>query len=165
MNSKQTNLLNFYKKNNNDDIATSSVLESVDDIIASPPKKKKKGTFVRNYNDDYVKYGFICFSSGSNDIPKPQCVLCSVILSNEAMKPAKLIRHLESKHKEFNNKPIDFFIRKGKELTSQKKVMSTTFSSAYLCEVRFSGMTHIKTKTRNRLDATHSLRVSLTTSV
>ncbi|XP_060870180.1 zinc finger MYM-type protein 6-like [Metopolophium dirhodum] len=59
-------------------------------------------------------YGFICFSSGSNDIPKPQCVLCSVILSNEAMKPAKLIRHLESKHKEFNNKPTNFFIRKVK---------------------------------------------------
>lgn len=41
------------------------------------------------------------------------------------MKPSKLIRHLESKHKEFNNKPRDFFIRKVKELTAQKKVMST----------------------------------------
>lgn len=130
MNSKQTNLMNFYKNNNND-IATSSVSESVDDIIASPPpKKKKKGTFVRNYYDGYIKYGFICFSSGSNDIPIPQCILCSVILSNEAMKPAKL-RHLESKHKEFHNKPIDFFIRKGKELTAQKKVMSTTSKVDY----------------------------------
>jgi len=51
MNSKQTNLFNFYKKNNND-IAVSSVLESVDNNIASSPKKKKNGTFVRNYNDD-----------------------------------------------------------------------------------------------------------------
>ncbi|XP_025423626.1 zinc finger MYM-type protein 6-like [Sipha flava] len=47
------------------------------------------------------------------------------------MKPAKLIRYLESKHKEFNNKPIDFFIRKGKELTAQKKVMSATSKVDY----------------------------------
>lgn len=42
------------------------------------------------------------------------------------MKPAKLIRHLETKHKEFINKPVDFFIRKNKELSAQKKVMCNT---------------------------------------
>jgi hypothetical protein len=74
-------------------------------------RRRKKGTFVRNYNDNYTKYGFICFSSGSNDIPKPQCVLCFVIISNEAMKP-KLIHHLESKHKELNNKLLLFYSKK-----------------------------------------------------
>lgn len=87
MNSKQTNLLHFYNKNNNPisvninqqlETSFNSVTESIDDNIELPPKKKKKGTF-RNYNDDYIKYGFICCSSGSNDVPKPQCVLCSVI--------------------------------------------------------------------------------------
>lgn len=129
MHSKQTYLLHFYKKNNNAiSVNTSqkletifnSVIESIDDNFELSPKKKK-GTFIRNYNDDYIKYGFICYYSGSNPVPKPQCVLCSVILSNEMMKTAKLIRHLETKHKEFINKPVIFFIRKNKKLSAQKK--------------------------------------------
>lgn len=39
------------------------------------------------------------------------------------------------------------------------------FSSTYLCEAGFSGMTHIKTKSRNNLDVAHALRVALTSSV
>lgn len=66
---KRTYLI-FTKKYNND-TAVCLVSESVDDNIASPPKKKIKGTFVHYYNDDYIKYGFICFSFGSNDILKP----------------------------------------------------------------------------------------------
>lgn len=54
MNSKQLNLFNFTKKTNND-IAISSVSKSVNDKMASPPKKKRKGTFVRHYNDDFIK--------------------------------------------------------------------------------------------------------------
>lgn len=59
------------------------------------------------------------------DVQLPQCVLCSEILSNEAMKPAKLLRHFESKHKDFVGKPNDFFKRKEAELKSTKKVMET----------------------------------------
>lgn len=52
---------------------------------------------------------YLVFSS-SNGIPKPQCVLYFVILFNEAIKLAKLIRHLETKHKHFFNRPIEFFL-------------------------------------------------------
>jgi len=39
------------------------------------------------------------------------------------------------------------------------------FLSIYLCEAGFAGMTYIKTKTRNKLDVAHALRVALTSSV
>lgn len=55
-----------------------------------------------------MTYEFIC-CSGSHNIQKPLCVLCSVVLSNEEMKPANLIRYLEINHKTFINKPIHFF--------------------------------------------------------
>lgn len=54
------------------------------------------------------------------------------ILCCNLMKPAKLIRHLESKHKEFNNKTYDFFIQKSKELTAQTKVMSIISTVPFL---------------------------------
>jgi len=34
-----------------------------------------------------------------------------------------------------------------------------------MCEVEFSGMNHIKTKTKNKLDVTNILLLALTTSV
>jgi hypothetical protein len=39
------------------------------------------------------------------------------------------------------------------------------FSSTYLYEAGFSGISHIKTKTRNRFNATHSLRIALTNTM
>lgn len=51
------------------------------------------------------------------------------------------------------------------ELFKETMKIRLPFSSTYLCEARFSGMAHIKTKTRNNLNVAHSLRVALTTSV
>ena len=47
-------------------------------------------------------------------------------LTNSAMAPAKLKRHLETKHPQYQNKPKDFFKRKENELKSQKTVMQYT---------------------------------------
>ena len=52
------------------------------------PAKKK----FRPYNNEYLKYGFISHDN------KPQCVVCFQVLSQESMKPSKLIRHLETNH-------------------------------------------------------------------
>ena len=75
----------------------------------------------RKYCDDYLSFGFIC--RGSEDEQKSQCVLCSEILSNESMNPAKLCLHFETKHKEHTNKPVEYFQRRWQELLSRQNVI------------------------------------------
>lgn len=57
----------------------------------------------------------------SEQQPKPQCVVCYESLSNECMKPAKLRRHLETKHPEHKSKSLDFFKNKLGELKRSRK--------------------------------------------
>jgi hypothetical protein len=85
------------------------------------------------YDDAYIQVGFTCFDSGS-DSPKPQCVLCYEILANDAMRPCRLKRHLETKHPESVKKPKDFFRRKLVDLQNQNKIIAkqTTPSSKAL---------------------------------
>lgn len=75
--------------------------------------EQKRGK-VRKYSDSYIKYGFTVLGN------RPQCVICSELLSAESMKPSKMIRHLESKHPSFKDKPADFFERKLTALDYQK---------------------------------------------
>ncbi len=49
-----------------------------DKIGASPPQKTK---FLRKYNPDFIKYGFV--NGGSEAEPRAQCVECGLTLSNE----------------------------------------------------------------------------------
>ena len=56
----------------------------------SPPQKKP--AIDRRYDAKYLAFGFICINMGGQ--PKPQCVICSQVLANAAMKPAKLRRYL-----------------------------------------------------------------------
>jgi len=52
----------------------------------------------REYNPDYIKYGFIAIEHGGECLP--QCALCMKTLSNATMKPSLLKRHLELNHAE-----------------------------------------------------------------
>ncbi|XP_055543290.1 protein FAM200C-like [Wyeomyia smithii] len=63
----------------------------------------------RQNSEDYIKYGFTDLTI--NGINKPQCVLCNVVLSVEAMKPSKLKRHLVTHHAEHSAKDMSFFRR------------------------------------------------------
>ena len=51
-----------------------------------------------------------------NSIEKPQCVICSKVLTQESMKPSKLKQHLESRHSELVGKSVDYFRRKSELL-------------------------------------------------
>ena len=68
----------------------------------------------RKYSDEYIKFGFTVIISGSGE--KPQCVLCSKVLSPDSMRPAKLQAHLTNVHPNDAAKPVVFFIRKQEQL-------------------------------------------------
>ena len=67
---------------------------------------QKKGV-KRKYNEDYVKYGFV--ASGSDDHQLPLCIICNLTLSNEALVPSKLSRHLETNQESLKDKPKAYF--------------------------------------------------------
>ncbi|GFX03082.1 zinc finger BED domain-containing protein 5 [Trichonephila clavipes] len=87
-----------------DDYATTS---------SSMVSKAKK----RKYDESYISFGFID-SNGS-----PLCMLCSKLLPNSSMAPAKLRRHLETVHPECKDKNQDFFVRKKEQLLESQKTM------------------------------------------
>jgi len=82
--------------------------ESSDDSD-SLKQKKKPTAKQRKYVDDYVKYGFV---ESASDPHRPQYLICNKILSNEALKPTKLDRHLKKQHPDLAGKPNIFFQRK-----------------------------------------------------
>lgn len=57
--------------------------------------KKKKAAFNRQYQENDLKFGV--FAIGYFHAPSPLSIICGDWLSSEAMKPSKLLRHLETK--------------------------------------------------------------------
>ena len=74
-----------------------------------------------------MKYGFI--SAGRSDLPSPLCVICGARLLNEAMKPSKLLCHLENKHSDIKDKPLEYFERRKREQEGQKELLRATTST------------------------------------
>ncbi|XP_070797156.1 SCAN domain-containing protein 3-like [Pituophis catenifer annectens] len=89
-----------------------------------PSASKKHKTFNRQYNESYLKYGFI--EIGNSHAPTLLCIVCGERLSNEAMKPSKLLRHLNAKHPGLKDKPLQYFERKKREHEGQKIFLRAT---------------------------------------
>lgn len=117
---KQSNIYNFFtnkKDNYNNSNNYEETLEPpqsssgfIRKNMQTDGREKKKIKILRKYNSNYLKFGFI--QEPDSDLhPRPLCVVCSDILSNDAMKPSKLERHFQSKHKDLANKPIEYFER------------------------------------------------------
>jgi hypothetical protein len=70
----------------------------------------------RIYNESYLSMGFTW--AGNLSSPIPLCVVCGKQLTNAAMAPAKLKRHLTTNHSHLTSKGADYFKRL---LESQKK--------------------------------------------
>ena len=71
--------------------------------MATPGASKKK---CRQYSVEYLKYGFI--QSPTNP-SKPMCLVCDKNLSNETMKPSRLLEHLQKIHPDKSGKTLAFF--------------------------------------------------------
>ena len=78
-----------------------------DDVKNNSTTSYKKPKFHRFYNNDYLKLGF--HWSGDTQIPSPIFVVCGQTLSNVAMVPSKLKRHLTTNHPSLLSKNVSFF--------------------------------------------------------
>ncbi|GFY47477.1 SCAN domain-containing protein 3 [Trichonephila inaurata madagascariensis] len=85
MSTKQTSLESFLRKK-----------KRLSEETEMSSTSKKRVTFNRQYRESYLKYGFV--GPGDSHKPKPLCIVCGDQFSNEAMKPSKLLRHLNAKH-------------------------------------------------------------------
>ena len=61
----------------------------------------------RKYSEDYLQYGFT--DAIVNGQVVPQCVVCFQVSSNDALRPTRLQRHLQTKHSCHQDKPLTFF--------------------------------------------------------
>ena len=105
------------------EVPTSKV-SNLNPNVNSVPTTVSSGSKIRKYDSEYLHLGFTYI--GSEDKPRPQCVICLQVLSNEGMKPAKLRRHLDTKHPECKSKSVEFFKLKLVELKKSQNVMKQT---------------------------------------
>jgi hypothetical protein len=62
---------------------------------------------------------------GDPSAPNSQCVICFKTFNNSSLAPAKLLRHLQTNHSEYKDKPIEFFQRRLDELNKSQKNLSS----------------------------------------
>ncbi|XP_022160577.1 zinc finger BED domain-containing protein 5-like [Myzus persicae] len=97
---------------------------------------------IRLYNDDYIKFGFTFIQK--DGIQMPQCVICHVVLSNDALRTRQLERHLTTAHPMLKEKPKEFFVAKKNSLNKMKldrtgefqqnneKIIETSYHIAFM---------------------------------
>jgi len=88
-----------------------------------PAHRRKSLHSLVKYMDSYLKFGFIQCPD-TDQLPQLQCVICATVLGNVAMKPSRLILHLNTKRSDLVNKPIAFFMHKRDALKIETKIIS-----------------------------------------
>lgn len=80
--------------------------------------KDSPGKSFRLYNESYLGLGFTRCDDEFG--PKPKCVVCGIVLSNESMTLMKMKRHLTTKHSHLSEKSVDYFKRLLKDNKQQR---------------------------------------------
>ncbi|GFU40227.1 SCAN domain-containing protein 3 [Trichonephila clavipes] len=112
------------RKFNDDNSDNDNIRDQVNEPTPGTSKNtscSKKYVVHRKYNDDFLKFGFT--STMENDIVVPECVICGFFkLSNSAMVPSKLQRHLVTNHPSLSTKDKSYFERSLSSKIKQVKV-------------------------------------------
>lgn len=109
-------------------VPSSSTSESECVVTEHEENPSKKRKVIRKYDPEYINLGFTF--TNVNDEPRPQCVICLEILSNQSMKPSLLKRHFNTKHSTLQNKSKDYFVRKLTGMKNTKNTMSSFVGSS-----------------------------------
>ena len=104
-----------------------AILTQMKFLVRVVKKKKAKTVISRKYS--MTKIIFLLDSFSLDVSPVPLCEVCNENLSNSAMIPSKLKRHLESKHPSHKNKKADYFRRLTKHTEKQVNFMNKTVKS------------------------------------
>ena len=99
--------------------------KGVDNIEQEAPPSKRtkcnKTAKVKKWDETYLKYGFFLSDDQiPNVASQPECLICCKRLSNSALVPAKLQRHLEANHAAYETKTISFFKHMKSSVCKQK---------------------------------------------
>ena len=89
--------------------------------------KKGKIFFNHQYNESYLKYGFI--STGDFKAPCLLYLVCNSKLLNKAIKSSKLLWHMKTNHPELKDKPLKFFVRRKCDHEGEKRLLRTALST------------------------------------
>ena len=87
----------------------------------------------RKYSKDYQQYGFT--DAIVNGQVVPRCVVCFQVLSNDALRPTRLQRHLQTKHSCHQNNHWLFSKSKKDSLKKMKITSKETFCQSPSAEV------------------------------
>ncbi|XP_028969107.1 zinc finger MYM-type protein 6-like, partial [Galendromus occidentalis] len=91
----------------------------------------KRAKFIRKYSSDYLAFGFVV-EPDSETAPRPLCLVCEKSLSNDAMKPSKLLRHFRSQHSNLALKSIEYFEQLYKDMQEKTEAESDSMKEKIL---------------------------------
>ena len=121
---KQTSIFSYVKGNSNNSKSVDCTEQCCSNVQEAPPSKRTKcdkTVKVRKWDETYLKYGFFLPDDQIlNAAPQPECLICSNRLSNSALIPAKLQRHLEANHPAYETKTISYFKHMKSSVHKQK---------------------------------------------